>query len=179
MFLCFCRWLVLAITMIRFYILKGTHKGLYRSIARTLKFFQTFALVEVKPFTLSLFFYSGNTVTVIKSASYCVFVLQVGHCAVGMWWLFFLHILYIITCPDVDLLFLFFWLCCRNCEDFCDCNWGSSVFANFHGLVHHQQHQTGEYDTTSASDYHTQKKKNYFSISFLMILEKNAQEIDL
>ncbi|CAG5896201.1 unnamed protein product [Menidia menidia] len=40
-------WLVLAITMIRFYVKKGTHKGLYRSIARTLKFFQTFALVEV------------------------------------------------------------------------------------------------------------------------------------
>uniref|UniRef100_A0A1A8F958 Very-long-chain (3R)-3-hydroxyacyl-CoA dehydratase n=1 Tax=Nothobranchius korthausae TaxID=1143690 RepID=A0A1A8F958_9TELE len=39
-------WLVLAITMMRFYIQKGTHKGLYRSIARTLKFFQTFALVE-------------------------------------------------------------------------------------------------------------------------------------
>ncbi|XP_076014209.1 very-long-chain (3R)-3-hydroxyacyl-CoA dehydratase 1 isoform X3 [Genypterus blacodes] len=40
-------WLVLALTMMRFYIQKGTHKGLYRSIARTLKFFQTFALVEV------------------------------------------------------------------------------------------------------------------------------------
>lgn len=34
--------------MLRFYIQKGTHKGLYRSIARTLKFFQTFALVEVR-----------------------------------------------------------------------------------------------------------------------------------
>lgn len=44
----FCRWLVLAMAMIRFYIQKGTHKGLYRSIARTLKFFQTFALVEVR-----------------------------------------------------------------------------------------------------------------------------------
>lgn len=43
-----CRWLVLAMAMIRFYIQKGTHKGLYRSIARTLKFFQTFALVEVR-----------------------------------------------------------------------------------------------------------------------------------
>eukprot|EP00064_Thunnus_orientalis_P006547 superscaffoldBa00000686_g6565 len=36
-------WLVLAIAMMRFYMQKGTHKGLYRSIARTLKFFQTFA----------------------------------------------------------------------------------------------------------------------------------------
>ncbi|KAK5878062.1 hypothetical protein CesoFtcFv8_025508 [Champsocephalus esox] len=40
-------WLVLAIAMMRFYIQKGTTKGLYRSIARTLKFFQTFALAEV------------------------------------------------------------------------------------------------------------------------------------
>lgn len=38
----------MAMTMMRFYIQKGTHKGLYRSIARTLKFFQTFALVEVR-----------------------------------------------------------------------------------------------------------------------------------
>ncbi|XP_036376609.1 very-long-chain (3R)-3-hydroxyacyl-CoA dehydratase 1 isoform X2 [Megalops cyprinoides] len=40
-------WLVLAVAMIRFYIQKGTHKGLYRSISRTLKFFQTVALLEV------------------------------------------------------------------------------------------------------------------------------------
>ncbi|XP_064805046.1 very-long-chain (3R)-3-hydroxyacyl-CoA dehydratase 1-like [Oncorhynchus masou masou] len=40
-------WLVLAMTMIRFYLQKSTHKGLYKSIARTLKFFQTVALVEV------------------------------------------------------------------------------------------------------------------------------------
>uniref|UniRef100_A0A3Q3L0X4 Very-long-chain (3R)-3-hydroxyacyl-CoA dehydratase n=2 Tax=Mastacembelus armatus TaxID=205130 RepID=A0A3Q3L0X4_9TELE len=40
-------WLVLALAMIRFYVQKGSHRGLYRSIARTLKFFQTFALVEV------------------------------------------------------------------------------------------------------------------------------------
>ncbi|KAB5579531.1 hypothetical protein PHYPO_G00196100 [Pangasianodon hypophthalmus] len=40
-------WLVLAVAMTRFYLQKGTHKGLYRSIARTLKFFQTFALLEV------------------------------------------------------------------------------------------------------------------------------------
>ena len=44
----FCRWLVLAITMMRFYLQKGTHRGLYRSIAKTLKFFQTAALVEVR-----------------------------------------------------------------------------------------------------------------------------------
>lgn len=45
--------------------------------------------------------------------------------------------------PGLDLFFL--WLCCRNCEDFCDCNCGSSVFKDLHGLVHHQQHQTGTY----------------------------------
>lgn len=39
----------MAMAMMRFYVQKGTHKGLYRSIARTLKFFQTFALVEVRP----------------------------------------------------------------------------------------------------------------------------------
>lgn len=43
----FSRWLVLAIAMVRFYMEKGTHKGLYKSIQKTLKFFQTFALLEV------------------------------------------------------------------------------------------------------------------------------------
>lgn len=51
-----CRWLVLAMAMMRFYVQKGTHKGLYRSIARTLKFFQTFALVEVSPVQTKWFF---------------------------------------------------------------------------------------------------------------------------
>lgn len=51
-----CRWLVLAMAMMRFYIQKGTHKGLYRSIARTLKFFQTFALVEVRTISTSFSF---------------------------------------------------------------------------------------------------------------------------
>ncbi|XP_053116816.1 very-long-chain (3R)-3-hydroxyacyl-CoA dehydratase 1 isoform X3 [Hemicordylus capensis] len=41
------RWLVLAIAMARFYMDKGTHKGLYKSIQKTLKFFQTFALLEI------------------------------------------------------------------------------------------------------------------------------------
>lgn len=46
------------------------------------------------------------------------------------------------------------WLCCRNREDFCDCNWGSSVFADFYGLVHHQQHQTGDfYDKPQLRDF--------------------------
>ncbi|KAL7976596.1 hypothetical protein Chor_008545 [Crotalus horridus] len=41
------RWLVLAIAMARFYMDKGTYKGLYKSIQKTLKFFQTFALLEI------------------------------------------------------------------------------------------------------------------------------------
>uniref|UniRef100_A0A2K5TS12 Very-long-chain (3R)-3-hydroxyacyl-CoA dehydratase n=2 Tax=Macaca fascicularis TaxID=9541 RepID=A0A2K5TS12_MACFA len=40
-------WLVLAIAMVRFYMEKGTHRGLYKSVQKTLKFFQTFALLEI------------------------------------------------------------------------------------------------------------------------------------
>ncbi|XP_030045790.1 very-long-chain (3R)-3-hydroxyacyl-CoA dehydratase 1 isoform X1 [Microcaecilia unicolor] len=40
-------WLVLAIAMIQFYMQKGSHKGLYKSIQKTLKYFQTFALLEL------------------------------------------------------------------------------------------------------------------------------------
>ncbi|XP_043365329.1 very-long-chain (3R)-3-hydroxyacyl-CoA dehydratase 1 isoform X1 [Dermochelys coriacea] len=39
-------WLVLAIAMARFYMQKGTYKGLYKTIQKTLKFFQTFAVLE-------------------------------------------------------------------------------------------------------------------------------------
>ncbi|XP_064018357.1 very-long-chain (3R)-3-hydroxyacyl-CoA dehydratase 1 isoform X1 [Pogoniulus pusillus] len=41
------RWLVLGIAMVRFCVQKGTHRGLFRNVQRTLKFFQTFALLEV------------------------------------------------------------------------------------------------------------------------------------
>ncbi|XP_051266984.1 very-long-chain (3R)-3-hydroxyacyl-CoA dehydratase 1 isoform X1 [Dicentrarchus labrax] len=74
-------WLVLAMAMMRFYIQKGTHKGLYRSIARTLKFFQTFALVEVR-----IFWETASAVTA-RPDTYLFFmylVLQVGHCAIGI-----------------------------------------------------------------------------------------------
>lgn len=40
-------WLVLAVAMIRYSYQKRTHKGLYRNIQKTLKFFQTFALLEI------------------------------------------------------------------------------------------------------------------------------------
>lgn len=48
--------MVLAIAMARFYMEKGTHKGLYKSIQKTLKFFQTFAVLEVS-FQWCRFFY--------------------------------------------------------------------------------------------------------------------------
>lgn len=180
--LCFCRWLVLAITMMRFYVQKGTHKGLYRSIARTLKFFQTFALVEVKPISQKSIFNSGKTQLTI-SAPCCVFVLQVGHCAVGMWCfqLFFALSTFLYFNPLVQtLLLFFFWLCCRNREDFCDCNRGSSVLTDFHGLVRHQQHQTGERDASSATNYihlylyystHGKRSSQEFFLYFLSTTE--------
>ncbi|XP_028934194.1 very-long-chain (3R)-3-hydroxyacyl-CoA dehydratase 1 isoform X1 [Ornithorhynchus anatinus] len=40
-------WLVLAVSMGRFYLENGTHKGLYRNIQKILKFFQTFAMLEI------------------------------------------------------------------------------------------------------------------------------------
>ncbi|XP_032871124.1 very-long-chain (3R)-3-hydroxyacyl-CoA dehydratase 1 [Amblyraja radiata] len=40
-------WLVLAVAMIRYSYQKRTHKGLYRNIQKSLKFFQTFALLEI------------------------------------------------------------------------------------------------------------------------------------
>uniref|UniRef100_A0A8C4WIS5 Very-long-chain (3R)-3-hydroxyacyl-CoA dehydratase n=2 Tax=Gopherus evgoodei TaxID=1825980 RepID=A0A8C4WIS5_9SAUR len=40
-------WLVLAIAMVRFYMQKGTYKGLYKTIQKTLKFFQTFAVSRI------------------------------------------------------------------------------------------------------------------------------------
>lgn len=53
------------------------------------------------------------------------------------------------SAPVPSALF-FLLLLCRDCEDFCDRNRGSSVFTDFHGLVHHQQHQTGD-DPSSAT----------------------------
>lgn len=43
----------------------------------------------------------------------------------------------------------FLLLLCRDCEDLSDRNRGSSVFTDFHGLVHHQQHQTGDDPSTA------------------------------
>ncbi|XP_063777604.1 very-long-chain (3R)-3-hydroxyacyl-CoA dehydratase 1 isoform X2 [Pseudophryne corroboree] len=47
-------WLVLTIAMCRFYMEKRTHKGLYKTIQKTLKFFQTFALLELVHCALGL-----------------------------------------------------------------------------------------------------------------------------
>lgn len=66
----------MAMAMLRFYIQKGTHKGLYRSIARTLKFFQTFALVEVRQHHRGM---SGISVTVVREVK-VTFVILIAVC---------------------------------------------------------------------------------------------------
>ncbi|TSL34562.1 Very-long-chain (3R)-3-hydroxyacyl-CoA dehydratase 1 [Bagarius yarrelli] len=68
-------WLVLAVAMTRFYLQRGTHKGLYRSIARILKFFQTFALLEVQNQESVLLFLVVWTVTEITRYSFYTFSL--------------------------------------------------------------------------------------------------------
>lgn len=75
-------------------------------------------------------------------------VFQVGHCAIGKWRPLAMRPV------NASPLILRWHLGsfqrsplltgCRNCEDVCDCHRGSSVLADFHGLVHHQQHQTGD-----------------------------------
>lgn len=68
-------------------------------------------------------------------------VLQVGHCAIGMF-----RTLIVTKCNHIyfgaviSAAGLFY----RNCEDVCDRNRGSSLVADFHGLVYRQQHQTGD-----------------------------------
>lgn len=129
-----CRWLVLAMAMLRFYIKKGTHKGLYRSIARTLKFFQTFALVEVSPM-------EKKSVLTELSRAYRVICLLGGtlcHWYVVIWYIyiFFLSIFEHTAINNSQWWWLTtLHLCCRNCEDFCHCHRGSSVFEDFHGLA--------------------------------------------
>ncbi|XP_027415641.1 very-long-chain (3R)-3-hydroxyacyl-CoA dehydratase 1 isoform X3 [Bos indicus x Bos taurus] len=67
--------------MVRFYMEKGTHKGLYRSIQKTLKFFQTFALLEthLKPVETGIYF------MLLTCDFFCLFVcLQIVHCLIGI-----------------------------------------------------------------------------------------------
>lgn len=74
MYVYVCRWLVLAVAMTRYYFQKGTHKGLYRSIARILTFFQTFAVLEVSAaFFCSFFFPIEKSVELFSyiSSSIC------------------------------------------------------------------------------------------------------------
>lgn len=42
-----CRWLVIAVGLVRAYLTRGSYHGLYYSIEKPLKFFQTGALLEV------------------------------------------------------------------------------------------------------------------------------------
>lgn len=82
-----------------------------------------------------------------------------------------------------SLRFSFLLLCCRNCEDFCDCNWGSSVFTHFPGLVHHQQHQTGDHDcwfsfSCSPTQHHvvilTVFVRNILEVNIALIKQKRV-----
>lgn len=41
------RWLVIAVGLVRAYLARGSYHGLYYSIEKPLKFFQTGALLEV------------------------------------------------------------------------------------------------------------------------------------
>lgn len=41
-------------------------------------------------------------------------------------------------------------MCCRNREDVRDRHWGSSLLADFHGLVYRQQHPTGDRPSAAA-----------------------------
>uniref|UniRef100_A0A3B3SGJ7 Very-long-chain (3R)-3-hydroxyacyl-CoA dehydratase n=1 Tax=Paramormyrops kingsleyae TaxID=1676925 RepID=A0A3B3SGJ7_9TELE len=72
-------WLVLAVAMARFYIQKGNHRGLYKSISRTLKFFQTFALLEVRASFLRIFmvWFVANSIKQIQNEESVVLFLVV------------------------------------------------------------------------------------------------------
>ncbi|KAI2662300.1 Very-long-chain (3R)-3-hydroxyacyl-CoA dehydratase 1 [Labeo rohita] len=66
-------WLVLAVAMVRYYLQKSTHKGLYKNIARTLKFFQTFALLEIQNEESVILFVVVWTITEITRYSFYTF----------------------------------------------------------------------------------------------------------
>lgn len=68
-------------------------------------------------------------------------VFQVGHCAIGMFrTLIVVKMSSVMMSAPLQLFSSVF----RNREDVRDRNGGSSLLADFHGLVHHQQHQTGD-----------------------------------
>ncbi|XP_078090867.1 very-long-chain (3R)-3-hydroxyacyl-CoA dehydratase 1 isoform X1 [Mustelus asterias] len=90
-------WLVLAVAMIRFSYQKRTHKGLYRSIQKTLKFFQTFALLESK-----FFFFEG-----IVRTSVLVTGVQVMSRIFMVW--FVIHSIRPIQNEESVVLFLVTW----------------------------------------------------------------------
>ncbi|KAK1797331.1 hypothetical protein P4O66_008298, partial [Electrophorus voltai] len=89
-------WLVLGVAMMRFYLQKGTHKGLYKSIARTLKFFQTFALLEV-----------GHCATGLVRTSVIVTGVQVSSRIFMVW--FITHSIRQVQNQESLILFLVAW----------------------------------------------------------------------
>lgn len=76
-------------------------------------------------------------------------VLQVGHCAIGMFRTPIVikgnHV-----CVGAPVSAAAFFCFCRNCEDIRDRHWGSSLLTDFHGLVHRQQHPTGDRPSSAA-----------------------------
>lgn len=48
------RWLVIAVGLVRAYLARGSYHGLYYSIEKPLKFFQTGAILEVRHHILHL-----------------------------------------------------------------------------------------------------------------------------
>lgn len=47
-YILFSRWLVIAVGLVRAYLARGSYHGLYYSIEKPLKFFQTGAILEVR-----------------------------------------------------------------------------------------------------------------------------------
>ncbi|RXM32863.1 Vacuolar protein sorting-associated protein 16-like [Acipenser ruthenus] len=68
-------WLVIAVGLVRAYLSKGSYHGLYYSIERPLKFFQTGALLEVQNEDSVLLFVVAWTVTEIIRYSFYTFSL--------------------------------------------------------------------------------------------------------
>ena len=154
---------------------KGTHKGLYKSIQKTLKFFQTFALLEVS-FQRCLFLYhiylkiclleqnqsyfayyllpidslktSGDRdlFYAIDMWFFCLFVcLQIVHCLIGEFF-FFNWFLCLAEIAFGAVVDVFFFL--RNCTYFCACGWGPSEFKNLHGVARYSQYKTSKWHDT-------------------------------
>ncbi|KAA0715571.1 Very-long-chain (3R)-3-hydroxyacyl-CoA dehydratase 2 [Triplophysa tibetana] len=68
-------WLVIAVGLVRAYLARGSYHGLYYSIEKPLKFFQTGALLEVQSEDSVLLFVGAWTITEIIRYSFYTFSL--------------------------------------------------------------------------------------------------------